>query len=122
MRYMLILKGDPQPDEVAARDSDVVAAMHRFSKELEDAGALIAAEGLQPTAASAARVIASGGAKRVVDGPFAESKELIAGYYLIRAASLAEAVEWARRVPVELAVKPGQEAVVEVREVFDMPD
>ncbi|MFI6598424.1 YciI family protein [Nonomuraea sp. NPDC050536] len=121
MRYMLILKGDPHPDEVAARDSELVAAMHRFGKELDEAGALIAAEGLQPTA-SAARVIATGGAKRVVDGPFAESKELIAGYYLIRAASLAEAVEWARRCPVELAVKPGQEAVVEVREVFDVPD
>ncbi|GAA1842112.1 YciI family protein [Asanoa iriomotensis] len=121
MRFMLMLKGDPPPG--AMPPPDLVQAMHEYDVELEKAGVLLAAEGLYDSS-QGARVIYAKGARTVVDGPFTEAKELIAGFYLIDVKSPEEAIEWARRCPVDRAIPPGAdwEAVVEVRRVADPAD
>ncbi len=124
MRFMLLLKGDPQADQqgYAQPPEGLIEAMLRYNEELTKAGVLLAAEGLHPSS-SGARVVYSGGSKRVVDGPFAEAKELVAGFYLIQVKSMEEAIEWAKRCPVEYANPPaGEEAVVEVRLVGEIED
>lgn len=126
MRYMLLLKGDPQVDAQggARPDERLIGAMLKFTEDLVKAGVLLAAEGLHPSSRGA-RVTYLDGKRTVIDGPFAESKELIAGYYLIQVQSKEEAIEWASRCPVEYAAQPGQEAVVEVRQVAEaseLPD
>lgn len=119
MRFMLLLKGDPTPG--AQPGEELIGAMGRYSEELHRAGVLLAGEGLHDSS-KGARVVYQRGRRTVVDGPFAESKELIAGYYMIEVSSLAEAVEWASRCPVEFAVSGDQEAVVEVRLVAEVDD
>ncbi len=95
-----------------APPADAVEMMTKYNEELAKSGALIALDGLHPPA-SAARVSYAGGKAKVVDGPFAESKEVIGGYWIIRAASREEAINWARRVPAFA------DDVVEVRQIFD---
>lgn len=109
---MLLLKGDPPAD--AEPNVELINAMGRYAEELAQAGVLLATEGLFPSA-TGARVVYANGKRKVVDGPFAEAKELIAGFYLIEVKSLEEAIEWASRCPVEYAVQGDQEAVIEVR-------
>ncbi|GIF51202.1 hypothetical protein DFJ67_3328 [Asanoa ferruginea] len=118
MRFMLMLKGDPPPG--AMPPPDLVQAMHEYDQELERAGVLLAAEGLYDSS-QGARVIYAKGDRTVVDGPFTEAKELIAGFYLIDVKSPEEAIEWARRCPVDRAIPEGAdyEAVVEVRRVAE---
>jgi hypothetical protein len=118
MRFMLMLKGDPPPG--AMPPPDLVQAMHEYDLELERAGVLLAAEGLHDSS-QGARVIYAKGDRTVVDGPFTEAKELIAGFYLIDVKSPEEAIEWARRCPVDRAIPAGVEweAVVEVRRVAE---
>ncbi|MDQ7905319.1 YciI family protein [Phytohabitans sp. ZYX-F-186] len=119
---MLLLKGDPPTPEggdsaaITQPPGELISAMMKFNEDLAKAGVLLAAEGLYPSAAGA-RVIYKDGKRSVVDGPFAEAKELIAGFYLIQVRSKEEAIEWASRCPVEVAVPPGVEAVIEVRQV-----
>lgn len=126
MRFMLLLKGDPPPppdgDDMAITQppEEVITAMLKYNEDLAKAGVLLAAEGLYPSSAGA-RVVYKDGKRSVVDGPFAEAKELIAGFYLIQVRSREEAIEWASRCPVEAAVPPGVEAVIEVRQVGE-PD
>ncbi len=93
-------------------------ALHKFNEELEKPGVLLHLGGLTP-ASRGVRVKYSGGKCTVVDGPFAEAKEMIAGYSLLEVKSLAEAVEWAKRAPFGLTVQDGEEAVVEIRPLFD---
>jgi hypothetical protein len=120
MRFMILLKGDPAPGQMP--DPDLINAMIKYHEELAKAGVLLAAEGLLDSS-TGARVIYSGGQRRVVDGPFTESKELVAGFYLIQVKSKEEAIEWAKRCPVEYAVKErDMEAVVEVRQVGELED
>jgi hypothetical protein len=119
MRFMLLLKGDPPAD--AQPSVELIEAMGKFGEELHKAGVLLAAEGLDPSA-SASRVVYSGGRRKVVDGPFTESKELVAGFYLLQVKSREEALEWASRCPVEFAVQGDQEAVVEVRRIAELDD
>jgi hypothetical protein len=122
MRFMLILKGDPpmpedgDADAITQPPAEVVSAMLKYNEELTKAGILLAAEGLYPSSAGA-RVVYRDGKRTVVDGPFAEAKELIAGFYLIQVRSKEEAIEWASRCPMEAAVPPGVEGVIEVRQV-----
>ncbi|GAA4438777.1 YciI family protein [Phytohabitans houttuyneae] len=122
MRFMLLLKGDPEAPEGADKDAitqppeEIISAMLKYNEDLAKAGVLLAAEGLYPSSAGA-RVVYKDGKRSVVDGPFAEAKELIAGFYLIQVRSREEAIEWASRCPFEAAVPPGVEAVVEVRQV-----
>jgi hypothetical protein len=117
---MILLKGDPAPGEMP--DQELVGAMIKYNEELAKAGVLLAAEGLLDSS-TGSRVIYSGGRRRVVDGPFTEAKELVAGFYLIQVKSREEAIEWAKRCPVEYAVKDRDvEAVVEVRQVGEPED
>ena len=119
MRYMLILKGDPPAD--GQPSEAVIDAMTRFNEDMHKAGVLLAAEGLFPSS-HGSRVIARGSRRSVVDGPFTESKELIAGFMLIQVRSHEEAVEWAKRCPVDVAAGPDVDAVVEVRRVAEMEE
>jgi hypothetical protein len=120
MRFMILLKGDPAPGQMP--DPELIGAMIKYNEELVKAGVLLAAEGLLDSS-TGTRVIYSAGQRRVVDGPFTEAKELVAGFYLIQVKSKEEAVEWAKRCPVEYAVKDsGMEAVVEVRQVGEAED
>jgi hypothetical protein len=118
MRFMLLLKGDPPPG--SAPNEELIGAMLEYNEELVRAGVLLAAEGLHDSSRGARVVSSSSGGRRVIDGPFAEAKELIAGFMLIQVGSREEAIEWARRCPVDLAVRgTDMEAVVEVREVAE---
>lgn len=132
MRFMLLLKGDPQVDatEGVAADAaqgplppvELIEGMLKYLEELTKAGVLLAAEGLFDSS-QGSRVVYANGRKSVVDGPFAEAKELVAGFYIIQVSSKEEAVEWAKRCPVELAVRgTDMEAVVEVRQIAEMDE
>ena len=97
---------------------EALVAMHKFNEELQKAGVLLDLGGLTPTSRGV-RVKYSGSKRTVIDGPFPESKELIAGYFLLEVKSLAEAIEWAKRAPFGLGVQNGEEAEVEIRPLFD---
>jgi|SRR5688572_21180267 hypothetical protein len=97
---------------------EAFAAMQKYNEEAATAGILLAAEGLAPTS-SGARVKISGDTHTVIDGPFAESKEVVAGFLIIRVKSLAEAIEWVKRAP---NISPNGEALVEIRKLMDGDD
>lgn len=123
MRYMILVKSIPtfeaQPDTGFQPDPAVFTAMTAYHEELARAGVLLDANGLKPTR-SGWRVRYEGERRSIIDGPFTESKELIAGYTLIQVNSREEALEWARRFPNPVGA--GQPAEVEVRELFEMDD
>jgi hypothetical protein len=113
MRFMMFMY--PQIEEVDWNPSaEDIAAMTRYNEELRKAGMLLALDGLKPPSEGAS-VVFEGGEARVVDGPFAEAKEVVGGYWLIQARSDQEAVEWAKRCP-------GQDCRIEVRRIFEMED
>ena len=114
MRFMLIVKGSKESEAGVLPTEKELADMAKFNEEMVKAGVMLAGEGLQ-SSARGARVQFSKGKPRVIDGPFAEAKELVAGFWLIQAKSKEEAVEWARRVPF-------QEGEIEVRQVFELED
>lgn len=117
-RYILFMKPNVSEEQYAeGPKADDAAAMGTFNQQLTDAGVLLALDGLAPPS-EGARVQFSGGKPTVVDGPFAESKELIGGYWIIQAKDRAEAIEWAKRVPDV----QGDEFEIEVRRIFDMAD
>jgi hypothetical protein len=115
----MFMKGDPKPDQLPSEK--IIEEMGRFNEELAKAGALLEAEGLRPSADSA-RVVYSGGKRTVVDGPFTESKEIVAGYWILQVKSLEEAIEWAKRVPFEAGEEYGEEGVVELRPIFELEE
>jgi hypothetical protein len=122
MRVMLMIKGDPEPG--AAPSEELLAAMGRYNDELKKAGVLIDLAGLHPSD-EGRRVRFTGGNRTVIDGPFAESKGAIAGYWILQVKSMDEAVEWARRVPFEALARiyPGEYGAtgeVEIRQVFEL--
>ena len=121
MRVMLMIKGDPEPG--AAPSEELLAAMGRYNDELKEAGVLLDLSGLHPSAGGR-RVKFSGGNRTVINGPFAESKELVAGYWILQVKSMDEAVEWAKRVPFEALsrIYPGEYGAVgeiEIRQLFE---
>jgi hypothetical protein len=121
MRVMLIIKGDPQPG--AAPSEELLTAMGRYNDELKQAGVLVDLAGLLPSVMGR-RVKLSGGDRTVIDGPFTESKQLIAGYWILQVQSMDEAVEWAERFPFEAwsRIYPGEygaEVELEIRQVFE---
>jgi hypothetical protein len=128
MRFMLMLKGDPgnphdaQAGEATQPDNELVSAMTRFNDELVSAGVLVAAEGLLPSGVSGRRVAYQRGRRKVLDGPFAEAKELIAGFYILELPSMDDAVAWAQRCPVEYACPGDEEAVIEIRQIATLDD
>jgi hypothetical protein len=121
MRAMLMIKGDPQPG--AAPSEELLASLGKYNDELKEAGVLIDLAGLLPSAMGR-RVRLSGGDRAVIDGPFAESKQLVAGYWILQVPSMDEAVEWAERFPFEAwsRIYPGEygaEVEIEIRQVFE---
>lgn len=117
MRFMLIVKATDDTEAGVPPTKELMEEMGKFNEELANAGVMLAGEGLQPSS-KGARVLFSGEKRTVVDGPFTETKELIAGFWLIQAKSLNEAVEWVKRVPNPT----GAEGTIEVRQVFEIDD
>ena len=118
MRFMIIRKADRRTEAGELPTEELLAAMGAYMEELAKAGVLLDGEGLQPTS-KGVRVRFRGGKASVQDGPFTETKELIAGYTMIQARSLEEAVEWARRWP---ALDGDGEVELEIRQVFEAED
>ena len=119
MRFMIIVKATKDSEAGVMPEEPLFGQMAQYHEELVKAGALLDAAGLQPTS-KGWRVNYSGGKRTVVDGPFAEAKELIAGYTLIQVKSREEALEWARRFPNPAG--DGKEAEIEVRQLFELED
>ncbi len=123
MRFMIIVKSNPEFEAQGPRnfqpDPEVFAAMAAYHENLAQAGVLLDANGLQPSSRGW-RVRYEGERRTVIDGPFTESKELIAGYTLIQVKSREEALEWARRFPNPVGM--GKPAEIEVRQLFEMED
>jgi hypothetical protein len=114
---MVVVKASKESEAGAMPDQKILTAMGKFNEELMNAGVLLAAEGLHPTS-KAKRVRFSGTQRTVVDGPFAETKELIAGYWLWKVKSMDEAVEWVKRCP-----NPHySDSEIEIRPVYEMED
>ena len=121
MRVMLMIKGDPEPG--AAPSGELLGAMGSYNDELKEAGVLIDLAGLLPSA-EGRRVKFAKGDRTVIEGPFPESKQLIAGYWILQVPSMDEAVAWAERFPFEAwsRIYPGEygaEVEVEIRQVFE---
>ncbi|MFC9325228.1 YciI family protein [Kitasatospora sp. NPDC057015] len=114
MRFMMLVRANGETEAGAPPTTEMVEAMDRYNDELIKAGVLLAAEGLHPSS-KGALVSYSGGGATVTDGPFAEAKELVAGYWLIQVSSRDEALQWATRIPFE-------DGAVEVRQVFEAAD
>jgi hypothetical protein len=119
MRYMIIVKATKDTEAGAMPSEQMLATMQEFHEELAKAGVLLDATGLKPTSAGW-RVRYDGDKRAIVDGPFTESKELIAGYTLIQVKSREEAIEWSRRFPNP--VGPGAKCEIEVRQLFELDD
>jgi hypothetical protein len=117
MRFMVIVKATKESEAGALPDQKILAEMGKFNEELVKAGVMLAGEGLH-SSAKGARVRFSGSKRTVIDGPFTETKELIAGYWLWQVKSLAEAIEWVKRCP-----NPhNEECDIEIRQVFEAAD
>jgi hypothetical protein len=114
MRFMMIVKANEESEAGAMPTERELAEMTQFNEELANAGALVAGEGLHPSA-DGVRVTFTGGTPTVTDGPFAETKELIAGFWIIEVGSREEALTWAKKVPFV-------EGEIEVRQVFGAED
>src|SRR5688572_14781080 len=110
MRFMMLVKADKDSEAGVLPDEKALADMAKYNEEMVKAGVMLAGEGLQASS-KGARVRFSGGKPIVTDGPFTETKELVAGFWLIQVKSRQEAIEWARRVPFE-------EGEIEIRQVF----
>ncbi len=117
MKFMILLKADKSTEAGVLPDEKLLAAMGKYNEELVKAGVLLAGEGLQPTSKDA-RVKFSGTNRIVTDGPFAETKELIAGFWMFNVKSKEEAIEWVKRCPNPLE----GEAEIEIRQVFEASD
>ncbi|HEX9302276.1 MAG TPA: YciI family protein [Casimicrobiaceae bacterium] len=118
MRFMVIVKATPSSEAGAMPSEKLLTEMGKFNEELVKAGVMLAGEGLHPSS-KGARVRFSGGKRTVIDGPFAETKELIAGYWLWQVKSKEEAIEWVKRCPDPM---PGEESEIEIRQVFEAED
>jgi hypothetical protein len=114
MRVMVIVKADKNSEAGVLPTRELLAAMGKFNEELAKAGVMLAGEGLQASS-KGARVKFSGNKKTVIDGPFSETKELIAGFWLWQVRSKEEAIEWLKRAPFE-------DTEVEIRQVFEAED
>jgi hypothetical protein len=119
MRFMMIVRATKETEAGIMPEEKLLDAMTKFNEELAKAGVLVDMSGLQPSS-KGALVKFSGGKRTVIDGPFAESKELIAGYWLIDVKSKEEAIEWAKRCPDPMG--EGKDAEIEIRLLFGLDD
>jgi hypothetical protein len=117
MRFMVIVKADRNTEAGVMPSQELLTAMGKYNEELVNAGVLLAGEGLHPSS-KGARVRFSGSDRTVIDGPFAETKELIAGFWIFQVKSLEEAIEWVKRSPNPLE----GESEIEIRPVFEAED
>jgi hypothetical protein len=117
MRFMVIVKATPESEAGQLPSTELLEAMGKYNEELAKAGIMLAGEGLQPSS-KGARVRFNGSERSVVDGPFAETKELIAGFWLWEVRSMEEAVEWVKRCPNPME----GESEIEIRQVFEADD
>ena len=115
MRFMVLVKADKQSEAGVLPDQKILAAMGKYNEELVNAGVMLAGEGLHPSS-KGARVRFSGGKTTVIDGPFAEAKELIAGFWLWEVKSKEEAIEWLKKAPFDGGTE------IEIRQVFETED
>ena len=121
MRFMVMVKATKNSESGAAptpETLEMLAAMGRFNDELEKAGVLLAADGLQPSS-KGVRVTFSGAQRTVIDGPFAETKELVAGFWIWQCGSLQEAIDWVKRCPNPM---PGEDSDIEIRQIHELED
>jgi len=117
MRFMVIIKATPESESGAAPSERILTEMGRFNEELVKAGVMLAGEGLHPSS-KGARIRFSGPKRTVIDGPFTETKELIAGFWILQVKSKEEAIEWMKRCPNPF----DGESEIEIRQVFEAED
>jgi hypothetical protein len=117
MRFMVLVKADKNSEAGVMPSEELLAEMTKYNEELAKAGVLLAGEGLHPSS-KGVRIKFRGKERTVIDGPFAETKELIAGFWLIQAKSLEEAIEWVKRCPNPME----GESEIEIRQVFEADD
>ena len=117
MRFMLIVHATRESEAGVMPSEELLTAMGKYNEELVKAGIMLAGEGLHPSSRGA-RVRFSGSQRTVIDGPFAETKELIAGFWLVQVKSLEEAIEWVKRCPNPM----NEESDIEIRQVFEAED
>ena len=118
MKFMVIVKADKKSEAGVMPDEKLLTEMGKYNEELMKAGIILAGEGLHPSS-KGARVRFSGSKRTVIDGPFAETKELVAGFWLWEVKSKEEAIEWVKRCPNPM---PGTESEIEIRQVFEAED
>ena len=115
MRFMVLVKASPESEAGIMPDRKIFEEMGKFNEQLVDAGVMLAGEGLQPTS-KGKRVKFSGAKRTVIDGPFVETKELVAGFWIWKAKSMDEAVEWLKKAPFDGGTE------VEIRQIFESED
>jgi hypothetical protein len=115
---MVIVKASKDSEAGQMPDEKMLTEMGKFNQELIDAGVMLAGEGLHPSS-KGARVKFSGSTRTVIDGPFAETKELIAGFWIFQVKSKEEAIEWVKRTPNPM---PGTDSEIEIRQIFEAED
>lgn len=118
MRVMVIVKATANSEREVMPSEELFLAMGKYNEELVKAGIMLAGDGLHPSKRGK-RIVFQGAERNVVDGPFAETKELIAGFWIWQVKSMDEAVEWARRCPPPM---PGEESVLELRPIYEIDD
>ena len=117
MRFMVLVKATKDSEAGVMPSEELLAAMAKFNEEMVKAGVMLDGNGLQPSS-KGARVAFSGDKRTVIDGPFTETKELVAGYWILQCKSLAECIEWVKRCP-----NPhGEDSAIEIRQVFELED
>ncbi|MBD9462761.1 MULTISPECIES: YciI family protein [unclassified Pseudomonas] len=117
MRFMVIVKASPESEAGEMPSEELLAAMGAYNEELVKAGVMLAGEGLHPSA-EGVRVQFSGKNRTVVDGPFAETKELIAGFWIFKVQSLQEAIDWVKRCPNPMV----SDSEIEIRQIFELEE
>ena len=118
MRFMVMVKATPKSEAGELPDEKLLADMGKFNEELVAAGIMLAGEGLHPSS-KGVRVRFSGDKRTVIDGPFTETKELVAGYWLWQVKSKEEAIEWVKRCPNPM---PGEDSEIEIRQIYEAED
>jgi hypothetical protein len=120
MKFMVMVKATQDSEAGRLPGAELLQQMGKFNEELVKAGVMLAGEGLQSSAKGArVRIPAAGGKRSVIDGPFAETKELVAGFWILQVKSKEEAIEWIKRCPNP---HPGQESEIEIRQLFEAAD
>jgi hypothetical protein len=115
MRFMVLVPGSPESEAGVMPTTDLLAEMTKYNEELVNSGVMLAGEGLRPTS-KGAKVRFSGGERTVIDGPFTEAKEIVAGYWIWECSSREEAIEWLKRAPFDGGVE------IELRPIFEAED